>query len=129
MKEVERESMGYRMKFARDQARLGQEQLALELGVSKRSLISWEKNERTPKDSIVQQVATITATDVNWILNGDIPHDSVATDVEGERMFLKDLLKSQALNVELLLENKLLREELNSGGAEKKAKARGENRS
>jgi len=114
------------MKFARDQARLGQEQLALELGVSKRSLISWEKNERTPKDSIVQQVATITATDVNWILNGDIPHDSVATDVEGERMFLKDLLKSQALNVELLLENKLLREELNSGGAVKKAKARGE---
>jgi len=44
-----------------------------------------------------------------------------------ETMFLKDLLKSQALNVELLLENKLLRAEIDAGGVIKKSQAREQN--
>ena len=99
--------------------------------------MKWEKGETTPNFPVIKEIADVTGFNYNWIREGvgkEQLADHAITDESGVeindneelQMFLKDLLVAQKKIIDLQDENKLLREELNSGGAVKKAKARGE---
>ena len=111
MKKVETNSIGYRIRQARDKARISQDDLSKRLGVSKRTLISWEKNERNPKDAMLQLIADATATGVESLLAQSV--NAINTTEEGEEeMYRTKFEDAQHEIISLLKENALLKEQL-----------------
>jgi len=111
LKKVETNSIGYRIRQARDKARISQDDLSKRLGVSKRTLISWEKNERNPKDAMLQLIADATATGVESLLAQSV--NAINTTEEGEEeMYRTKFEDAQHEIISLLKENALLKEQL-----------------
>ena len=105
MKTVKTNSIGYRIRQARDKARISQEALSKSLGVSKRTLISWEKNERNPKDAMLQLIAEITSTNIEMLLNPQSISPAINNpEHEAEKMY--------KLKYELLMEKYMETSEL-----------------
>ena len=73
MKKIEENSIGSRLKFARQKARLNQQFIADRLGVSKRTYIKYEQNESPIKKPMVKEVAEICEVSSDWLLTGQEP--------------------------------------------------------
>ncbi len=72
MKKVEKNTVGYRIRFARELARLGQQKMADNLRISKRTLINWEQNKSIPRDPMVDEIAQMTSCSASDILLGPL---------------------------------------------------------
>lgn len=123
MKKVETNSIGYRIRQARERARISQEELAKMLDVSKRTLIGWEKNERNPKDAMLQLIADATAIGVESLLAQSV--NVINTTEEGaEEMYRTKFEEAQHEIIRLLKENALLKEQLLGKPLPSKAKSK-----
>ena len=74
MKKIEENSVGARMRYAREKARLGQQEIADGIGVSKRTYIKYEQNESPTKKPMLKEVAVICAVSSQWLLTGSDEH-------------------------------------------------------
>ncbi|OTG95087.1 transcriptional regulator [Acinetobacter sp. ANC 4654] len=73
------ETLGTRLKQLRKDNRLTQQQLADAIGVSKTSVIYWEKDENLPKHESLMALAKVLKTTSQWLLSGvPIPEKSNA---------------------------------------------------
>jgi len=92
---------GERIKKARKNAGLSQEELAKKLKIGKRTLIDYEKDETEPKPSTLIKIAEICNTDAGWLLTGN---KKIEKDENGNVMIsgsaLKETLKSVIKNTE-----------------------------
>lgn len=111
LKKVETNSIGYRIRQARERARISQEELAKMLDVSKRTLIGWEKNERNPKDTMLQLIADATATGVESLLAQSVNAINTTEERE-EEMYRAKFEEAQHEIISLLKENAVLKEQL-----------------
>ena len=64
------ETLGSRLKELRRQRNLTQQKIADALGVSKTSVIYWEKDENVPKHESLIALAKTLGTTTEWLLNG-----------------------------------------------------------
>ncbi|ENX02583.1 hypothetical protein F900_01029 [Acinetobacter modestus] len=64
------ETLGIRLKKLRKEKKLTQQQLADVVGVSKTSVIYWEKDENLPKHESLMALAKALDSTPNWLLNG-----------------------------------------------------------
>jgi phage repressor protein C with HTH and peptisase S24 domain len=64
------ETLGSRLKVLRRQRNLTQQKIADALGVSKTSVIYWEKDENIPKHESLIALARTLGTTTEWLLNG-----------------------------------------------------------
>ena len=64
------ETLGTRLKDLRKEKKLTQQQLADAIGVSKTSVIYWEKDENTPKHESMVALERVFNTTSNWLLTG-----------------------------------------------------------
>lgn len=64
------ETLGSRLKELRRQRNLTQQKIADALGVSKTSVIYWEKDENVPKHESLIALARTLGTTTEWLLNG-----------------------------------------------------------
>ncbi|WP_151764499.1 LexA family protein [Acinetobacter soli] len=64
------ETLGSRLKSLRKEKKLTQQQLADAVGVSKTSVIYWEKDENTPKHESLVLLSKALTTSPEWLLNG-----------------------------------------------------------
>jgi transcriptional regulator with XRE-family HTH domain len=62
-----------RLAKARDHARIDQDDLAREMGVSRQSISNWERGYAKPKRPYVWAWADVTGVDRDWLLTGDAP--------------------------------------------------------
>ena len=62
--------IGERIKKAREEAGLSQEELSKRLKIGKRTLIDYEKGVSEPKPSTLLKIADICNTDAGWLLTG-----------------------------------------------------------
>ncbi len=62
--------IGNRIKEARTKKGLSQEALAKKIGISKRTLINYEKNEQEPTVTTIINIAKFCTTDELWLLTG-----------------------------------------------------------
>ena len=62
--------MGPRLKVARDNANLSQEQLAGRVGVMVRSVKAWESGKSVPRANRLQMLAGILGVSLSWLLEG-----------------------------------------------------------
>lgn len=123
MKKVETNSIGYRIRQARERARISQEELAKMLDVSKRTLIGWEKNERNPKDAMLQLIADATAIGVESLLAQSVNVIN-STEEGAEEMYRTKFEEAQHEIIRLLKENALLKEQLLGKPLPSKAKSK-----
>lgn len=73
------ETLGTRLKQLRKDNRLTQQQLADAIGVSKTSVIYWEKDENLPKHESLMALTKVLKTTSQWLLSGvPIPEKSNA---------------------------------------------------
>ncbi|MCH7386594.1 helix-turn-helix domain-containing protein [Acinetobacter modestus] len=70
------ETLGIRLKQLRKDKKLTQQQLADKVGVSKTSVIYWEKDENVPKHESLMLLASALDVSPSWILNGDSKDNS-----------------------------------------------------
>lgn len=128
-------SLADRIVSARKKTGITQKVMAGRLGIAVASLNRYERGVREVDIKVLKLIAEITEKPIEWFFDENTintnyeeePLKDVEISKEEEKMFLKDLLKAQALNVELLLENKLLRAEIDAGGVIKKSQARERN--
>ncbi len=64
------ETLGSRLKALRRQRNLTQQKIADALGVSKTSVIYWEKDENVPKHESLTALAKTLGTTTEWLLDG-----------------------------------------------------------
>lgn len=64
------ETLGMRLKQLRKENRITQQQLADAIGVSKTSVIYWEKDENLPKHESLMALARVLKTTPEWLLDG-----------------------------------------------------------
>ena len=64
-------TFGERLTKARHVANLDQAHMAIALGISRRSIVSYESDERIPRMDIVQRWAEITDVPIMWLLEDD----------------------------------------------------------
>ena len=64
------ETLGVRLKQLRKENKITQQQLADAIGVSKTSVIYWEKDENMPKHESLMALAKILKTTPQWLLDG-----------------------------------------------------------
>lgn len=62
--------MGPRLRVARENADLTQEELAGRVGVMTRSVKAWESGKTVPRANRLQMLAGILGVSLNWILEG-----------------------------------------------------------
>jgi len=62
--------MGPRLKVARENAALTQEELAGRVGVMVRSVRAWESGKAAPRANRLQMLAGILGVSLNWLLEG-----------------------------------------------------------
>ena len=98
MKKIEKKSMGYRLRFARNQAGLRQQSLADKLEISKRTLINWEQNQSAPSDPMVNKIAKITSCCPDQLL-GFFPIESLENE---NKRLQKELLEAKDKIIALL---------------------------
>ncbi len=101
--------LGERIKKARENAKLSQDELAKSLNIGKRTLIDYEKGVSEPKASTLMSIANICNVDANWLLTGKgsmfsdtSPHNTPPKlDKEFEVIceYLKDLDRSKRKKV------------------------------
>jgi len=74
------------MKIATSQERLNElfssdprsdSAIATELGVSKQALSSWRKGTRSPKKSVLIQIADMYKVGIDWLMGFDVPKEKV----------------------------------------------------
>jgi transcriptional regulator with XRE-family HTH domain len=111
LKKVETNSIGYRIRQARERARTSQEELAKMLDVSKRTLIGWEKNERNPKDAMLQLIADATTTGIESLLAQSVNAINT-TEERKEDMYRAKYEQAQQEIINLLKENAKLKDKL-----------------
>lgn len=64
------ETLGTRLKALRKEKKLTQQQIADFIGVSKTSVIYWEKGETVPKHESLMSLAKVLNTSADWLLSG-----------------------------------------------------------
>lgn len=64
------ETLGIRLKQLRNNLKLTQQQLADKVGVSKTSIIYWEKDENVPKHESLMALSNALETSPDWLLTG-----------------------------------------------------------
>lgn len=64
------ETLGIRLKQLRKNLKLTQQQLADKVGVSKTSIIYWEKDENVPKHESLMALSNALETTPDWLLSG-----------------------------------------------------------
>lgn len=64
------ETLGTRLKGLRKEKKLTQQQIADFIGVSKTSVIYWEKGETLPKHESLMSLAKVLNTSADWLLSG-----------------------------------------------------------
>ena len=64
------ETLGTRLKQLRNNLKLTQQQLADKVGVSKTSIIYWEKDENVPKHESLMALSNALETSPDWLLTG-----------------------------------------------------------
>ena len=106
MNKVDRFSLGYRLRFARETANLKQQDLADKLDISKRTLINWEKNKSAPSDPVVNKIAEIASCSAKDLLLGPAITERMSREgIEDENIRLqKELLETQRKVIKLLEE-------------------------
>ena len=110
-------SLGIRIRFCRDTAKLSQDALADRLGVTQRTIIKWEKDETIPKLPVLKEISEITGFSYEWINEGkgeERKPKAVVTnsETEDDRMLQRELLFAQRKIISLMEENALLKERL-----------------
>lgn len=70
------QTLGSRLKQLRTENKLTQQQLAEKIGVSKTSVIYWEKDENVPKHESLVALANILKTTSDWLITGKDSVDS-----------------------------------------------------
>ncbi len=65
-----RQSLGPRLRIARENADMSQAQLAAHLGVAEASVAAWEADERAPRANRLVMMAGILGVSINWLLEG-----------------------------------------------------------
>ena len=66
------ETLGLRLKQLRKENKMTQQQLADSIGVSKTSVIYWEKDENMPKHESLMALAKTLKTTPDWLLSGKV---------------------------------------------------------
>ena len=66
------ETLGLRLKQLRKENKMTQQQLADAIGVSKTSVIYWEKDENMPKHESLMALAKTLKTTPDWLLSGKV---------------------------------------------------------
>ena len=66
------ETLGTRLKALRKEKKLTQQQIADFIGVSKTSVIYWEKGETVPKHESLMSLAKVLNTSADWLLSGKL---------------------------------------------------------
>lgn len=89
------QSLGSRIRSRRKDLKLSQQALADQVGVSKTSIIYWERDENTPKHESLVLLAKVLNTTVNHLLYGleaveDWGSETALEDDETEIVFFKD---------------------------------------
>lgn len=64
------ETLGVRLKRLRNSKKITQQKLADAIGVSKTSVIYWEKDENTPKHDSLTALAKVLGTTTDWLTSG-----------------------------------------------------------
>lgn len=65
------DDVGSRIKKAREDANLSQKQLAEKVGVTEKTLRSWEKGETDPNIGKAREISTVCGVRLHWIIDGD----------------------------------------------------------
>ena len=109
-------SLGIRIRFCRDTARLSQEALAGRLGVTQRTIIKWEKDETIPKLPVLKEISEITGFHYEWINEGKgeerKPKETIIKSGEEEEVLRNELMAAQRKIISLMEENASLKDEL-----------------
>lgn len=110
-------SLGIRIRFCRDTAKLSQEALAGRLGVTQRTIIKWEKDETIPKLPVLKEISEITGFRYEWINEGKgeerKPEEAIVNSGEEEEMIYQkkyELLMEK--HIAMMEENSILKEQL-----------------
>jgi len=64
--------LGRNLKTLRKKNNLTQEDLANSLSVSRQAICMWERNERTPKVSVLTKVSKIFGVSIDYMINGKL---------------------------------------------------------
>lgn len=78
------ETLGTRLKQLRKELKLTQQQLADKVGVSKTSVIYWEKDENTPKHESLMLLSNALHSSPEWLLTGENKSSSKNTQLKDE---------------------------------------------
>jgi len=62
--------LGRNLKTLRKKNNLTQEDLANSLSVSRQAICMWERNERTPKVSVLTKVSKVFGVSLDYMVNG-----------------------------------------------------------
>ena len=87
--EVEKMTIGERLKMARKQAGLTQAQLAEKIGVPFQSISQWEHDSRTPNMESLNKLANALGCHVFWLFYGDL------ASVQDQATFMADSISEQ----------------------------------
>jgi SOS-response transcriptional repressor LexA len=80
------ETLGVRLKRLRNSKKITQQKLADAIGVSKTSVIYWEKDENTPKHDSLTALAKVLGTTTDWLTSGK-EGDAPAQQEDGREIF------------------------------------------
>ncbi len=85
-----------RIKTARKEARLSQQDLASGIGLSDKSISAYEQGRSTPPFSKLKQIAQVTDHPISYFTNAVTDHETIDTiilSIERELQEVKKLLK------------------------------------
>lgn len=86
--------VGHRMTIARDTASLSLERAADELGISKTTLISYEKGRTLPKPGAIKDLAALTQHNLQWLITG-----TPGTETNAKSMLKKVALQRKSASL------------------------------
>jgi transcriptional regulator with XRE-family HTH domain len=76
--------VGRRIALLRRRLGLSQVAFARQAGISRNSLVVYERGHRVPKTAPLSRIAEAGGSSVDWLLNGRIPRERVRDDPEWE---------------------------------------------
>jgi transcriptional regulator with XRE-family HTH domain len=102
-------SVGVRIKALRQSLKLTQQKVADSVGVSKTSVIYWEKDENIPKHESLSALARILNTSTDYILYGDSgnPQENKALSALMRNLELLDAANKLPPELVAMLQNTL----------------------
>lgn len=53
--------------------------IADSLGVSKQTISAWRNGTRSPKESMIEEIATSYGTSISWLMGWDLPDPDIST--------------------------------------------------